>query len=621
MAPSDSDPQFEIQPETQPETQFETLIDFLRLSRGFDFSGYKRSSLIRRVNKRMQESAVQTYGEYIEYLEQYPDEFLHLFNTLLINVTAFFRDSSAWDYLIGETLPRLLANKDPQEPIRIWSAGCASGEESYTLVMALAEAIGLEQFRSRVKIYATDIDQESLSYARQAVYLPRQVVGISAEILDRYFEPVENGYRFRKDLRRLVIFGRHDLIQDPPISKIDLLVCRNTLMYFNAATQAKILARFHFALRDAGCLFLGKAEMLLTHTHLFAPNDLKRRIFIKVPKVNHRERLLGDSSPSAPPPNPLLAVAFESSPLAQIVIEPTGLLFSANAQARRLFGLAPQDLNRPLQDLELSYRPVELRSCINQAYAERRAVQVSEIEWQSPQGKTVYLDVQISPLSDSAQTLLGVGITFADVTRSKRLNDGLEHLKQELEMANEELQAANEELETTNEELQSANEELETTNEELQSTNEELETMNEELQSTNEELQTVNEELQHRSEALNQSNSFLESILTSLQGGVVVVNRDLRVQIWNHRSEDLWGLRNAEVLGQNFLNLDIGLPVEKLRPAIRSCLNADSEKEVVRLAAVNRRGKAIQCDIICTPMTSVTQEVLGVILLMAEPEN
>jgi len=613
---------------TSPGTdlEFEQLIDFLKSSRGSDFTGYKRSSLIRRVNKRMQSVAVATYSEYLEYLEVSPDEFLNLFNTLLINVTSFFRDNTVWEFLSSNTIPRILARKDPNESIRIWSAGCASGEEPYSLAMVWAEALGIEQFRSRVKIYATDIDDEALNHARAATYLPREVDGISPEQLETYFELIDTSYRFRKDLRRSVIFGRHDLIQDPPISKIDLLVCRNALMYFNAETQAKILSRFHFALRDSGFLFLGKAEMLLTHAHLFMPNDLKRRIFLKVPKINLRDQLLAlsESSPNLVGSTwpRLRELAFEDSQIARIVVDTTSLLVSANEQARQLFSLTLRDIGRPLQDLELSYRPVELRSCLDRAYAEHRLIECSEIEWRLPQGETIYLDLQVTPLADSDHSLLGASITFTDMTRYKHLQDVLNHSKQELEMAYEELQTANEELETTNEELQSANEELETTNEELQSTNEELETMNEELQSTNEELQTVNDELQHRSKELNQSNSFLESILTSLKGGVVVVNRDLQVQIWNHRSEDLWGLRSSEVVGQNFLNLDIGLPVEQLRLAIRNCLNDNpTELSPVVIEAMNRRGRLIQCRVTCTPLINIQQEILGVILLMEEPED
>lgn len=608
------------------EAGFDQLIDYLKRSRGFDFTGYKRTSLMRRVTKQMQAVAVSNYNEYIEYLETYPEEFLHLFNTLLINVTAFFRDSAPWDHLTGQVIPRILAFKEPHSPIRIWSAGCASGEEPYSLAVALAEAIGIEQFRKQVKIYATDIDEEALSYARQATYLPREVESLSESLLSAYFEPVEAGYRVRKDLRRSVIFGRHNLIQDPPISKIDLLVCRNTLMYFNAEAQAKILKRFHFSLQNAGFLFLGKAEMLLTHSNLFTPDDLKQRIFTRVPKLHPRERLSGVSQSSddtaAPASQPLQAAAFESSPLAQLTLDATNRLISANESARRLFSLTRRDLGRPLPDLEISYRPVELRSCLDQAYRERRTIQISDIEWSLPEGERVYLEIQVIPLTDSTSQILGASIAFTDMTRYKRLQDVLDNSKQELEMAYEELQTTNEELETANEELQSANEELETTNEELQSTNEELETMNEEMQSTNEEMQTVNDELQHRSKELNQSNSFLESILTSLKGGVVVVDHDLQVQIWNHKSEDLWGLRQLEVLGRNFLNLDIGLPVEQLRPAIRSCLNGNgATPPIVPLAAVNRRGKAIHCNVTCAPLLSAEQEILGVILLMEESER
>jgi two-component system, chemotaxis family, CheB/CheR fusion protein len=608
--------------------QFEALLDYVKRSRGFDFTGYKRSSLMRRVTKRMQTVGIEQYSDYLDYLEVHPDEFSYLFNTLLINVTSFFRDRPAWDHLVEDVIPRLIARKAPGEVIRVWSAGCASGEEAYSLAMAIAEVIGYEHFRERVKIYATDVDEEALNYARQAAYLDREVAGIDLDMLGRYFEASDNRFTFRKDLRRSVIFGRHDLIQDAPISKIDLLLCRNTLMYFNAETQSKILARFHFALRDGGVLFLGKAEMLLTHANTFTPIDLRRRIFTKVTKPGLRDRLMvlaqagnEDAANYLSNQARLREVAFDSSPIARIVVDTNGLLAIANERARILFKLTQEDIGRPLQDVELSYRPVELRSCIDRAYGDRRAVTITDVEWRTAQNELMYLDIQIAPLTDHTSQVLGMGVTFTDVTRYKRLREELEHSNQELEMAYEELQSTNEELETTNEELQSANEELETTNEELQSTNEELETMNEELQSTNEELQTVNHELQCRSEELNQTNAFLESILTSLKGGVVVLNRDLQVQIWNHKAEDVWGLRTAEAVGQNFLNLDIGLPVEQLRPAIRCCVsNREAGSVEMMLEAVNRRGRTMHCRVTCTPLINMEQEIQGVILLIEEGE-
>jgi two-component system, chemotaxis family, CheB/CheR fusion protein len=606
---------------------FEALLDYVRSSRGFDFTGYKRSSLMRRVSRRLQVVEVDTFTDYIDYLEVHPHEFQQLFNTLLINVTSFFRDAAVWESLRTEIIPALLATKAKTDDIRVWSAGCASGEEAYSMAILLAELLGLEQFQARVKIYATDLDEEALAEARQATYPSHKLEGLSAAQLNNFFEHQEDRYTFRKDLRRSVIFGRHDLIQDAPISKIDLLLCRNTLMYFNTETQSRILARFHFALRDHGYLFSGKAEMLLTHSDLFTPVQLKGRIFTKVPRPQGRDRLLRMASGGnettvdhLSTPLRLREAAFDVSPIARILLDHNGVLVLANQRVRLLFGLSPRDVGRPLQDLELSYRPIELRSCLEEAYENHRTVNLTDVAWQNSQGEAIYFEVQITPLFDGDNTNLGASVSFIDVTRFKRLQTELEHANQELEMAYEELQSTNEELETTNEELQSANEELETTNEELQSTNEELETMNEELQSANEELQTVNDELRRSSADLNHSNTFLECVFTSLKGGVVVINRDFQVQIWNRKAEDLWGLRYEEAVGQYFLNLDIGLPVEQLRQPIRDCLtlaNGLTTPEIT-LAAVNRRGRTMTCTITCTPLINLDQQVQGAILVMEE---
>ncbi len=607
---------------------FEALLKYIRLSRGFDFTGYKRPTLMRRVPKRMQAVEIESYTDYMDYLEVHPQEFAYLFNTILINVTSFFRDSSAWDYLAKEIIPQIMARKELEEPIRVWSAGCASGQEAYTLAIVLAEALGVQQFRSQVKIYATDMDEEALKQARHATYNASEVASLPEQLNEQYFEHSNSHYSFRKDLRRSVIFGRHNLVADAPISRIDLLLCRNTLMYFNAEAQAKILSRFHFALRDGGFLFLGKAEMLLKRNDSFKPIDLKRRIFIKVSNVSEREDSLFVAHNSNDEQVNYLAkhvrlgnAAFATSPFAQVVVDLNGLVTLANDRARSLFGLNPRDLSHPLQDFEFSYRPVELRSCIEQAYADRRVVNLKEVEWSRTLGDTQYFDVQVTPLFDLKGDLLGVNITFIDVTRSKRLQQELEHSNQELEMAYEELQSSNEELETTNEELQSANEELETTNEELQSTNEEMETMNEELQSANEELQTLNDELRIRTEELNSVNTFFQSILTNLRGGVVVVNRDMYVQIWSPKAEEMWGLRASEVQRQHFLSLDIGLPVEQLVQPVRTCLLRQSESLEVTLDGVNRRGRKIQCTVTCTPLIGMGKETQGVIMLMEVQEN
>ncbi|MBE9199205.1 MULTISPECIES: CheR family methyltransferase [unclassified Nodularia (in: cyanobacteria)] len=606
--------------------EFENLLTYLRQSRGFDFTGYKRSTLMRRVRKRMQSLSIESFEDYLDYLEVYPDEFNQLFNTILINVTAFFRDVSAWEYLKEEVLPKIVARKNHLDHIRIWSAGCASGEEAYTLAMLMAEILGAEEFRQRVKIYATDVDEEALNQARQAVYSAKDVQLVPPELKEKYFEPTGNNYVFRQDLRRSVIFGRHDLLQDAPISRLDLLVCRNTLMYFNSETQGRIMARFHFALNDTGYLFLGKAEMLLIHSNLFTPVDLKNRIFSKVTVGNLRDRLLvmantvdEESSHRLSRYMRLREMAFDSATIAQVVVDINGTLVLMNSQARTVFGLSLKDLSRPFQDLELSYRPLELRSLIERAYAERRTITLTNVERYLSNAEMQYLDVRIIPLEDVDNSLLGVSIVFHDVTRFIQLQEALQRSRQDLETTNEELQSTNEELETTNEELQSTNEELETTNEELQSTNEELETMNEELQSTNEELQTINNELSERTTELNRTNVFLVCILKSLQTGIVVIDNSFNILVWNYMVEDLWGLRTDEVLGKSLFSLDVGLPLEQLRSPIRDSLSGKQQFQEMILDATNRRGRQIKCYLAITPLFGTVME--GAVLMMTDVDR
>jgi len=612
--------------EAANDIEFEALIEFIKTSRGFDFSGYKTASLMRRMRKRMQSVAVQQLSDYQDYLEVHPEEFTYLFNTVLINVTAFFRDLLAWDYLAKEIVPKILEHKATDQPVRIWSAGCASGEEAYTLAIVFAEALGLECFQQRVKIYATDVDEDALTRARQASYTEKDMEPLPPLLREKYFDQTGDRFVFRSDPRRAVIFGRHDLLQDAPIPHLDLLVCRNTLMYFNAEAQARILTRFQFALNDDGFLFLGKAEMLLTHGSFFSPVDLRYRIFSKMQQslVHNRLPLLTQGPPEGV--NILTRyvrlreAAFDTMPVATIVVDDNGNLVLASEKVRVMFGVTQTDLGRPFRDLELSYRPVELRSLIDEVRVKRLPVLLREVEWTVGPTETRYLDIQVTPLSDNGGTVLGTNVTFSDVSHPRRLKDELQRSNQELETAYEELQSTNEELETTNEELQSTVEELETTNEELQSTNEEMETMNEELQSTNEELQTTNEELRQRSDELSRMNLFLESILASVRAAIVVVDRTFNVQIWSPKAQDLWGLRPAEAQGQSFLSLDLSLPVEQLKTPIRAMLAGESISQELTLDAVNRRGKAIKCRVTCTPLAGAgkEKEIEGAVLLMEE---
>jgi two-component system CheB/CheR fusion protein len=582
------------------------LLEFVNRSRGFDFTGYKRTTVERRVDRRMSEVGVSRFEDYIDHLELHPEEFASLFNSILINVTSFFRDPQTWEYLAAETVPELIAGHPPDSPLRFWSAGCATGEEAYTLAMVLARVLGDDAFQERVKIYATDVDEQALDHARHGAYQPKQLEAVPSDAMDRFFERTEQRYVFRKDLRRCVIFGRNDLVQDAPISRIDLLVCRNTLMYFTAETQNQILRRFHFALRDDGFLQLGRSEMLIAHGDLFTPVDLKRRVFRRVVQrvPNRRERTLVPDAvdgASLSPADAVREAAFATGPSAQAVLDSSGTLVMSNDRARRMFGLAASDLGRPIQDLELSYRPVELRGHLSVVNAEGRSVDLKGVRWRTEDQNRVF-DVRLSPLlSDGA--LMGTTITYTDVTEAHRLRDELTVSQENLEHASEELQSTVEELETTNEELQSTNEELETTNEELQSTNEELETMNDELRLRTHELDDVN--------------SFLETILVTMGVAVAVLDRQQQIQLWNGQAYELWGLTADEAEGQNLLALDVGLPVEKLKAQVRAALTGASQREELALEAINRRGKEFRCLVTLLPWGSDGDGLpAGVIMMM-----
>lgn len=601
---------------------FETLLRYVRDSRGFDFTGYKRASLMRRVRHRMDQAGCATFEEYLDLLQASSDEFASLFNTILINMTAFFRDPPAWDFIAGDVIPRLLAERGPNDPIRVWSAGCASGQEAYTLTMLLAEAMGADDFRQRVKIYATDVDEEALREARAASFDARAIESVPPELLERYFEQVNGRYLFHKELRRAVIFGRNDLVKDAPISRVDLLVCRNTLMYLNAETQRNVLSRLHFALAPNGVLFLGHAEMLLSHSDKFTPLNLENRIFLKAPEsrgaFDHHDPTMafyerhGDVSGLTN----LRELAFRASPVAQIVVTGEDTVAMINQQAETVFGLSARDIGRLLRDLEVSYRPVELRAFLEQAKVERRTARIPEVKWQRPGLDTVWFEIHLNPLVDGENGLLGVSIAFFDVTATRALLDKVVQTNRQLEAAYEELQSTNEELETTNEELQSTVEELETTNEELQSTNEELETMNAELQSTNDELHTINDALRERSGQLDDAKNFLDALINSVQLGLVVVDREMRVVVWNRGCEDLWGLRSEETTGKKLTALDFGLPMDDVRPLIGSAfVDPDSSGETV-VDAVNRRGRPTRVRVRCTSFPDPDGGVGGSLLLM-----
>jgi two-component system, chemotaxis family, CheB/CheR fusion protein len=602
---------------------FEKLLLFLRDSRSFDFTGYKRPSLMRRVRHRMREIGAESFEDYQDVLQLQPSEFTALFNTILINVTSFFRDPEAWEHLRTEILPQVLEASGSGQ-LRVWSAGCSAGQEPYTIAMLLHEEMG-SGFRERVKIYATDVDEDALNCARQASYTEREMRGLPASYRERYFDLVNGRYVFTPDLRRSVIFGRNDLTSDAPISRIDILLCRNTLMYLNAETQSRVVNRLGFALGPNGVLFLGKAEMLLNHQSVFRPTDLKRRFFHRV--RSDVGETAGFGAPARTPARPtssdnaalLRNEILLTNPVAQIAVGTDGRLVMVNNRAEAMLGLSDRDLGRPFQDLDISYRPLELRSQLTAVAESRAPVWLREVDWRRTGPDAIYVDVNLAPLLDTSGEVLGVSISFTDVTRFRQLRVEVETANRQLELAYEELQSTNEELETTNEELQSTVEELETTNEELQSTNEELETMNEELQSANDEMQTTNEELRDRTIEITDLNAFMESVMSSLEAAVIVLDRDLVVQVWTPQAQELWGLRHDETVGHHLLNLDSGLPTTELHRWLRSVISGQQSAIVGRwLRAVNRRGRSIDLRITVTALQGESEQPAGALVLMED---
>lgn len=453
-------------------SEFEALLDYLKQSRGCDLKGYKRSSLMRRFQYRMHRINIDTYQRYLEYLQCHSEEYLALLNDVFINVTSFFRDHDSWDYLAAEIIPRILANKQPHEPIRFWSAGCAAGQEIYSLLILLAEAIGLEACLQRVQCFATDADMAALWQARQATYSHLEVTGIAPNLLQKYFEQTEKGYVFHPALRRSVVFSRHDLTQDAPISKIDLLLCRNVLIYFNPQTQASIMARFHFALNHTGFLFLGKAETFIHRKQIFTAVDSKHHIFAKgnrlelddylaITATSHHQR----STNLLLTQNYFWETAFETSSAAQLAIDANGCLLHANEQARTLFGLTFKHWKCPFQELAPA-KLIHPNTLAKALYSPNLLTVLKNVEWTTEEGSK-HFDIDISRVLTTHNHLLGATLTFNEKPDYKQLIEELESTRLELAKLSKTLEDTKSELGMTYHELESTQKELEVLHQDL----------------------------------------------------------------------------------------------------------------------------------------------------------
>ena len=534
------------------EVGLKELLQELAEQRGFDFRGYKKTTLERRFRKRMFQLNIGSYGDYAQFIRRNPEETNELLNTILINVTEFFRDPPAWEVLRHDILPKMVKQLKPGASFRAWSAGCASGEEAYSIAILVSELFGPRILEYDVKIYATDIDEEELTIARRGEYSAEALRKIRPEWRDKYFHG-KGPMRVNRDIRRLVIFGRSNLGQDAPISHVDLLTCRNVLIYFDPELQEQILGRLHYALEPGGILFLGKSESQLTNSNQFRRLNSRWRIFQRItplatgredePESNFTSAREEENSNKAREELDALLLQqrymMETVRLGVMVIGPDDIIKQHNSAILGLYGLSPLNLiGKRLQDTDLFSRipdlAVQLRSIRinNESSRMQSRIKVGSEER--------ILELTLRPVLDDRGESSGTLVCSEDVTLQEKLQKTVE----ELQATSEELQSANEELETTNEELQSTNEELETTNEELQSTNEELETTNEELQSLNEELETTNQELEERSKELDELNSVYTQTLEKIRLPVMLVGKDKRIQFWNSAALRLFGFKS-----------------------------------------------------------------------------
>ncbi len=600
------------------------LLEELAEQRAFDFRGYKRSTLERRFRKRMFHLNMGSYEEYGEYIRRHPEETNELLSTILINVTEFFRDPPAWEVLRSDILPPILKQLKPGSSYRVWSAGCASGEEPYSVAIILAEYFGDRLPEYDIKIYATDIDDEELNIARRGEYSQEALRRLRAEWRDKYFYG-KGAYRINRDLRKLVIFGKSNLAQQAPISHVDLLLCRNVLIYFDSTLQKHILSRLHYALEPGGVLFLGRSESQLTNSTQFQRLNARWRIFRRLSQPAQVEIRpeLGFGEPDRPVDSRSIQEEVERLEVQQrylleslrvgvIILGADDLITQHNAAILSVYGLTASNLvGKRLQDTDIVVRTPEIAG----------QLQASLVNNESTRFQTRLrvgnderlLEVVIRPVMSTHGERTGTLIYAEDASVQEKLQTTIE----ELESTTEELQSANEELETTNEELQSTNEELETTNEELQSTNEELETTNEELQSLNEELETTNQELEERTKELDQVNSIYAQTLEKIRLPVMLVSDEGRIEFWNAMALRLFGFKSKPPVELQLEQLPVPEPLRNIIIRRHRAVLNKREPMIARNLPLGGRFPAVDLHFSVIPQENKSSSVL----LMFEPSH
>jgi chemotaxis methyl-accepting protein methylase len=591
----------ELTIEAKDQSALEKALILLRAKTGHDFSMYKKNTVYRRIERRMGIHQIDRIAAYVHYLRENSQEVELLFKELLIGVTSFFRDPAAWEQLREDAIPALLASRPTGGVLRAWSVGCSTGEEAFSLAIIFKEA--LEKLKPRenfkLQIFATDLDLDAIDKARQGFYPANITADVSPERLQRFFIQEENGYRIGKEIREMVTFATQNVIMDPPFTKLDILICRNLLIYLTQELQKKLLPLFHYSLTLGGVLFLGSAESIGPHTELFGQLDHKSRLFLRRESVLAIEPVAFPPSfvpalPGVPkePTMPKPAVNLQSladqlllqrfSPPAVLVSDKGDIIYISGRTGKYLEPAAGK-ANLNIFAMAREGLRFDLGSAFQKALRQKEPIVVKDVKV-GTNGGTQIVDITVQAIEEPEALKGMVMIVFTDVAtppRKKRLgrskaapSDNARdlELEQELQQLREVLQTTREEMQSSQEELKSTNEELQSTNEELQSTNEELTTSREEMQSLNEELQTVNSEQQSKMDEMSRINDDMRNLLNSTEIVTVFLDNQLHVRRFTSGTDKLFKLIPG----------DVGRPLSDITSALLYPGMIDEARKVLR---------------------------------------
>lgn len=604
--PSKIDPTLTL----KSQSALEEIIILLRERSGNNFSLYKKNTIYRRIERRMALHKIESIAVYVDYLRQNQQELDLLFKELLIGVTQFFRDPTVWEVLKKDVLKTLLLNYNGEIPVRAWVAACSTGEEAYSLAIVFKEAlVSLNQtIPVKLQIFATDLDQDAIEIARRGYYPPNIKADISTERLEKFFTADGNGYRINKEIREMVIFAPQNIAMDPPFTKLDILCCRNLLIYLNQELQNKLIPLFYYTLNNNGVLLLGNAETISGFNHLFSVIDNKSRLYRQIPhtlpigvdfptKYSQVLPLNQTGDVKLPGVGNFQTLAEQLllqryTPAAVIVNNVGDILFISGRTGKYLEPAAGK-ANWNIDAMAREGLRFELSAALKQAQHQTEAVKINGIKIES-HGDSQLANLTVELIS-KPEALSGMLIViFTDTPRSTHKKssgpvDKLDHenLQNELQRTREQLQSTYEEMQSSQEELRSTNEELQSTNEELQSSNEELVTSKEEMQSLNEELQTVNAQLQTKLDDLSRASNDLNNLLNSMEIATVFLDNALNIRRFTSNCTNIFKLISSD-LGRPLSDISNDLEYPQLQKDVEEVLRTLIFKEQ-QIKASNQR--------------------------------